>query len=283
MAIEPHNDKPSAADVMGIAARAHERDRYLAALLAPRDVRDDLIALAAFAGEIGRIPAFVNEPMMGRVRMQWWRERIEDGSSGGHPIAAAVIATVNRYRLPKATLINLIDAHEKTLDDVPFADDATFEGYLQATHGTLFEFDQLVRGLPPAPRLIAAAAAAYGIARHLIELPATLAQGRVLLPVNRLQLAGMSVEELREGIINRCSIAPILNGLAADARGQLAVVRAGQRHLDRKQRRSFLPVALVEPYLRLLERHGLRNREAVDLGPLTRIVRLWSAHWTGRL
>ena len=68
---------PTTVDVVTIAARAHERDRYLAALLGPRPIRRDLIALAAFAGEVGRIPAFVTEPMMGRIRLQWWRERLE--------------------------------------------------------------------------------------------------------------------------------------------------------------------------------------------------------------
>ena len=41
------------------AARSLDRDRYLAALLSPRSARSDLIALAAFMGEVARIPLTV--------------------------------------------------------------------------------------------------------------------------------------------------------------------------------------------------------------------------------
>ena len=53
---EPAEQRPSNTDVVRLGARAFERDRYLAALLAPHGVRDDLIALAAFAGEPGPHP-----------------------------------------------------------------------------------------------------------------------------------------------------------------------------------------------------------------------------------
>ena len=272
MAPQPDDSTP-AAEVVRIAARAHERDRYLAALLSPLAVRDDLIALAAFAGEIGRIPAFVTEPMMGRLRLQWWRERIEDGGSGGHPIAAAVLQTANRYQLPQTRLVDLIDAHEALLDDIPFANDAAFDAYLQRTHGALFELDQRVRGETPQPGLIAAAAGAYGLARHLIELTATLAQDRVLLPANRLPAGDRTMERL----------APLLTALAADARRHLALARASLRASRPPTRQSFLPLALVEPYLRHFERQEPGQETATDLGPLSRVARLWLAHWTGRI
>ena len=89
----PHSGPQAGTDVVRTAARAFERDRYLAALLSPRGVREDLLALAAFAGELARIPAFVSEPMVGEIRLQWWRDAIraglKDGSGegGGHPIS----------------------------------------------------------------------------------------------------------------------------------------------------------------------------------------------------
>ena len=61
-------------DVIRLAARAYERDRYLAALLSPAARRDDLLVLAAFAGDVGRIASSVSEPMMGAIRLQWWRD-----------------------------------------------------------------------------------------------------------------------------------------------------------------------------------------------------------------
>ena len=91
-----------AGEVVRIAARAFERDRYLAALLAPRTLRDDLIAIAAFAGEIGRIPTMVSEPMIGRIRLQWWRDVIDAGDRAtGNPVADALNTSTARHTLPR--------------------------------------------------------------------------------------------------------------------------------------------------------------------------------------
>lgn len=51
-------------------ARTYAPDRYLAALLAPKSYRDDLIILAAFLGEMERIPKIVREPALGEIRLQ---------------------------------------------------------------------------------------------------------------------------------------------------------------------------------------------------------------------
>ena len=56
-----------AAEVRDAAMRG-EPDRYLAATLAPPEARADLAAIAAFAAELGRIPATVSESMLGVSR-----------------------------------------------------------------------------------------------------------------------------------------------------------------------------------------------------------------------
>ena len=55
------------------AARVGAPDRYISALLAPKSVRAELIALGAFSAEIEKIPLTVSEPHLGEVRIQWWR------------------------------------------------------------------------------------------------------------------------------------------------------------------------------------------------------------------
>ena len=81
--------------------RTHVREsdyaRYLCAQFAPPSLRLHLYAVAAFAAEAARIPARVNEPAMGQLRVAWWREaldRIEAGSPPDHPVALALAATV---------------------------------------------------------------------------------------------------------------------------------------------------------------------------------------------
>ena len=262
----------AAEDVVAIAARAHERDRYLAALLAPREIRADLIALAAFAGEVGRIPAFVSEPMMGRIRLQWWRERIEEGTSGGHPVAAAIIDAMHRRALPAARLTNLIEAHEDSLDDRPFANDEALFSYLDRIDGALFELAAKITGASPGPALVMDGGRAYGLARLLSETPATLAHGRLLLPTKRL---GPPSET---GLDDHRAV---MRDLSTLARQHLGAIARDMRQLSRHNRAAFLPLALVEPYLEALEQDQAKSRAAVEINPARRVWRLWRCHRTG--
>ena len=57
--------------------RRHDRDRFLTALFAPAERREDLLALYAFNYEIAKTREVVSEPVLGQIRLQWWRETID--------------------------------------------------------------------------------------------------------------------------------------------------------------------------------------------------------------
>lgn len=275
------------ADVLRLAARAYERDRYLTALLAPRSCRGDLIALAAFAGEIARIPSFVDEPMMGEIRLQWWRDALTRPIDEriGHPIADAVRNSAARHAIPIADLEAVIDAHAERLDDTPPADDAALLAFLDHTEGTQLRLAWRVlsgdRAAAPSPILITAGRA-YGIARLLLELPAQLAEGRTLIPESRLAAYHITLDALRSGTAGLAAAA-LLATLAADARRDLVTVRASYRQAPWPLRNALLPTALIEPYLKALERAGDDPRHIADVAPLTRVWRLWAARRLGRI
>ena len=278
-------------DVARIAARAHERDRYLSALLAPRAAREDLIALAAFAGEVARIPPMVSEPMMGEIRLQWWRDTLNlpPGVDSGHPVADRLRAAVTRRNLPAGLLAGFIDAHRVALYNDLLPDEPALHAYLARTEGALFELALRILGRHDATAhaVSGAAGLAYGLARTLTELPALLSQGRTLIPESRLALAGLSLAELTapstpDGTATR--VAALIREIIRDARRALAEVRRLAARLNRAQRVAILPVALVEPYLRSLEgsvQDPLRITPV--LTPLQRIWPLWRAYWSGRL
>ena len=263
---------PYTVDVVAIAARAHERDRYLAALLGPRPIRRDLIALAAFAGEVGRIPAFVTEPMMGRIRLQWWRERLEQRNSGGHPIAAALIDTMARHDLAAAPLMELIDAHEDSLADHPFADLQVVLGYVDRIDGTLFNYAGRIAGITTEPMFTRDCGRAYGLARLIVETPATLAHGRNLLPINEIT---QPVE------LNTWVQLPVLQTLSTQSRQHLTAVRAQMPNVARRYRAPFCPIALVEPYLKALQSYAVTPVSTYEINPLRRVWRLWNCRLTG--
>lgn len=274
-------------DVVRASARAWEVDRYLSALLSPRRVQDDLIALAAFAGEIARIPAFVSEPMMGEIRLQWWREALENSDlavRSGHPVADAIRATAAQHGLPMGLLVGFIDAQSTLLHDEPIADDHALAMHLAKTEGALFELALRIVGRTDELTHAAAleAGQAYGIARLLVDLPASWAQGRVLIPASRLSASGLSLAEVQAGA-PADRLAPVLAGLIEAARRHLSEARGYDRNLNRAQHKAFLPLAVVEPYLRAFQR-GRRDplREPLEITPLSRVWALFRSNVTGR-
>ena len=54
--------------------RAYDHDRYLTALFAAEAGRDALMTLYAFNLEIAKTRETVSEPILGQMRLQWWRE-----------------------------------------------------------------------------------------------------------------------------------------------------------------------------------------------------------------
>lgn len=275
-------------EVVRVSARAWEQDRYLAALLAPRAVRQDLLSLAAFAGEIARIPVFVTDPMMGEIRLQWWRDALESTDPAirsGHPVADAVRTTIMRNELPVGLLIGFIDAQTAALHDEPMADDQALAAHLTKTEGALFELALRILGhRDNAARSAAAYAAgqAYGLARLFTELPALWAQGRTLIPVSRLSAAGLTLADIQAGVPAE-RLVPILAGLVGEARRHLADARRLDRGLVRAQHVALLPLAVVEPYLQAFER-GRRDplRDALEISPLSRVWALWRSYWSKR-
>ncbi len=281
---------PGAADEsLAATAREGEPDRYLAALLAPPPARAGLLALAAFASELARIPLLVTrEPAMGEIRLQWWRDALEQPQSArsGHPVADAVRDAAVRYGLPRALLHDMIDARSADLQREPLADDLALANHLWDSEGVLFALAGRVLGAPgdgPVVSAAAASARAYGLARLLVGLPHALARGRVPLPLARLEAAGVRPADLTAG-----TASPALDGVLADLRAEARRNHeAGRQHvakLPRAVRVAFLPLALVRPYLRALERAGRHPlREPAEIAPLTRVCRIAAAHWLGRL
>src|SRR5215207_11715913 len=100
-------DSSSAAAHCEALVRAADPDRYFAALFAPADKRPHLFALYAFSLEIARVREAVSDPMLGDIRLQWWRDALQGEARGdvrANPVAAALDETVVRFRLPRAAL-----------------------------------------------------------------------------------------------------------------------------------------------------------------------------------
>ena len=273
-------------------ARSGEPDRYIAALLAPATARVGLLAIAAFAAEVGRIATQVREPMMGEIRLQWWRDALARGADGGHsghPVADALIDTIARHALPREPFERILDARRCDLSGDLFADDAALDDYLAATEGLVFALGVSILAGPKtaAHPGLRGAGVAYGLACGLGRLPASLDRGAFLLPRSRLQQAGVTPEVLEQRPVppaTEAAVEMIARGLEIRARAALEQARSEMAGMDRAALPALLPLAMVEPYFAAQNQKGYRRlTQVAEPAPLTRVWRLWRGHRRGRI
>lgn len=121
--------------------REEDRDRFLAALFAPAHARPALFSIYAFDIEIAHISGRVSEPLAGEVRLQWWRDVIAGTAreqAAGSPVAAALIETIERCKLPEQIFADLIEAQRDALYRKPVETADEFEQWAGKTHGGIF-------------------------------------------------------------------------------------------------------------------------------------------------
>jgi phytoene synthase len=263
--------------------REHDPDRYIASLYAPEALRPGLFALYAFSHEIARVREQVSEPLPGEVRLQWWRDVLEagpDAPAPGHPVAQALLDTVRRFRLPIAPLSGLIEARVFDLYDDPMPSLSDLEGYAGETSSALIRLACLVLGQgrdPGGATAAGHAGVAYALCGLMRAFPWHAARGQVYLPADLLSRNGVTREDIVRGRGGP--------GLIYSLKEMRALVRIHLRKLNdlgatvpAAIRPAFLPVALVEPYLRQMERRSYDPyRTIIGLSPLKRQWTLWRA------
>jgi phytoene synthase len=145
--------------------RRVDPDRWLAARFAGAR-RRDLVALYALNYELARVAETVSTPMLGDIRLAWWREGIEALFGGGpvraHPVIEALLPAAREGRLDAGLLEALVGARAADLEPEPFADEAALVAYLDGTAGALMA--TAARLLDPAadPAMVRSAARAWG-------------------------------------------------------------------------------------------------------------------------
>lgn len=107
-------------DLLREELRGLDGDLYLCHLFAPADKRDALAVLYHLYADIARIPASVSEPMVGAIRLQWWRDLLSGlaaEETRGTPIGEALLTLNQQPGLAPSALMPLIDGREAALGE----------------------------------------------------------------------------------------------------------------------------------------------------------------------
>jgi NADH dehydrogenase [ubiquinone] 1 alpha subcomplex assembly factor 6 len=220
--------------------RRHDRDRYQTVLFAPAARREALFALYAFNYEIARVRESVTEPILGQIRLQWWRENVAAAFEGGparhHPVAEALTTVIRDLRLSRDHFDRLIDGREIDLADEPPATLAALEDYAEATSARLVYLALEVLGVndPAAGDAGLHVGIAYSLAGLLRAMPF---RARQIIPAD----------------------IPTPNGvteLAAAASRHLQAARAERNRISRSALPALLPAVIAQRSLARLSRAG---------------------------
>ena len=122
------------------AVKQQDRERYLCNMFAPSEARPALFALHAFNVETANIRSTVSTEEIGRMRMTWWRQAVEQAGQGkppDHPVAQALAQAQAQHSLSARFLEQILDAREADLGTKQPADLRQLISYCERTAGAL--------------------------------------------------------------------------------------------------------------------------------------------------
>ena len=240
-------------DYLAAELRKRDPDRYLCALLAPKERRAAVIALLLLDRELARVPKLVTQPMAGMIRFQWWREAIDEAATAGQPrqqpLVEELAAAIGRGWVEAPALQGLIDAREPLLDGTTGTTTAAVEAFARATAGAL--------------QLLVYRALGGVVAREA-EAAVTIGTGLGLAGVAR----AVAAEATARG--QTAEVAASTGALVARAAGLLRGGRAAAGRPAQARMAAFLPAVLAEARLRRWP--DMADRPPV-LAPVTLLAR----------
>jgi len=268
--------------------RQHDRDRYLTTLLAPAERRAALTALYAFNFEVAKTREIVREPLLGRIRLEWWREAIDEIYRGRtprqHEVVGPLAAAIERHDLTRYHFDRLIAAREGDLADEPPPSLAALEAYAEDTAARLVRLaleilDARDEGSGAAGRHVGIAWALIGVIR---ALPVQARLRRLSLPADLITEAGLDVAQFLE-LKPSPALARIVERLAERAHEHLAASRAERGAIPRRAGAALLPAVLGDWHLGRLARRRY-DPFAPELARTDTLAswRLALASWRGR-
>lgn len=267
--------------------RRHDYDRFLTGLFAPAPRREALFAVYAFNLEIARTREAVSEPMLGQIRLQWWRETIEEiyqGRVRRHEVVQPLAATIADLSLPRDPFDRLIDARENDLIDETPADLSALADYARRTGGAIVRLAGLTLGtVDEATRAaLDAAGTAYALAGILRAVPFHARAKRQFLPADLVRDAGLKPSDYFElRVVD--ALVPVVEAIAGQARAEIAAARALRGRVDRAALPALAHARLAELYLAHLARGGYQPmRPRRELSTLRKQLALYWAMRRGR-
>lgn len=241
--------------------RQHDHDRFQTALFAPDAAREALFALYAFNYEIARVRESVREPMLGQIRLQWWREAIDAAYGGARPrrheVVEPLTVAIRAHRLGREHFTRLIDTRERDLDDATPATLSTLEDYAEGTSAPLIRLALEALGAATSQSFAAATeiGIAYALAGLIRAMPAHARVGRLMIPDDTASQAGLDSADYA-ALRSTPGLRNAVKRIARVASRHLDAARALHHEIPKAALPALLPARIAARALIRLERAG---------------------------
>lgn len=245
----------------GLVKEADE-DRFASASFSVAERRNFLLALYAFNVEISKTRESVSEPMLGEIRLQWWREAIAeiyDGTPRQHLVVEALHQTVHACGLPRATFDALIDARGLDLQDIPFETLGALDSYMEATSTGLHALaitilDGAAGDIEARDMLARSAGRAWALVGLVRALPYRAAQGQCIIPNALIKKHDVDLNALFAGQMH-AALRQSMDELLELAEEAYQICRDTAKELPSSLWPAVLHIGLLPQYLRDGRRH----------------------------
>ncbi len=235
--------------------RRHDYPRFLTTLFAPPQAREALFAVLAFNIEVAKTRAVVSEPMLGEIRLQWWREAVEEifgGTVRQHEVVRPLADAVAAHKLDQSLLHTLIDARARDLDDTAFATWGEVDAYADGTVGALLSLCARIcsPAETPAADFLRPLGRAWALAGLAMAYPFARAGGIVPFPQELAAEHGVTGAGLRQLEPGEPRLAAMTEAVCDRAAAALDEARGLDTQRGRRTRRDSRAVGLMAVVVR---------------------------------
>jgi phytoene synthase len=204
----------------------------------------------------------VTEPMLGRIRLQWWRESLEAIYDGGpvrpHEIVTPLADLIRTRGLSRRHFDRLLDAREQDLAPEPPATMAALDAYAEGTAGRLvvLALEALEVRSEAAQQAALALGTFYGLTGLLRSVPFHARAKRLYLAADLMAEAKLAPHRDLFELKSTPALAAIVARIADEASRHLERARQQRRDVPRRGLAAMLPGVLASRWLDRLRAAG---------------------------
>ncbi|KAH8814621.1 Squalene/phytoene synthase [Flagelloscypha sp. PMI_526] len=271
--------------------RQRDYESFLIGHLFPKDLYSGYFALKAFSVELATVQDNVSSPVLGNMRMQFWRDALNSiDKPPNHPIAVALSHAIQKYNINQYHLKRIIEARDTEIRNSTHLTTDSFLKHSEATSSSILYLLLSLLKLQSSELDHAAShlGAAQTIVTLLRALPFHLRARRMVIPAD-ITAEGRVVHEdvfrrgpQAEGFEDAVfKFATLANDHLVTARERLGEAPKAIRERAKPVFMSMVPVG-----------HFLKTLEKVNFNVFEKTVqqkdgflpiRLWRTYYFGKL